>query len=235
MRPTCGLYPHALTPFVTQALNGAIAANNEVEAAHAAAVRALDAQRAAGEAKLKPLERTHARQLRKIERFKTEQAAANDVGQRLRRLSTELSQARNVLECASEALSLQREGATPDLRAEPGWLEAEATLEARRSAAAADVKSLASEKKRAAAEMEKRTRRVVERAGSLGDAAAEALPFLAKQASIDDKLARHEAAVKARGEETAKAKEGVKEAMRELENLSLGIQAEREQQQQEEP
>ena len=204
------------------ALNAAVARNNEVEAAHAAAQRQLQATRAEGKALLAPLERRHARQLKKIERFKAEQAAAQREAERLRRLSTDLHAAREVLGLANEALDLQRLYDPCDRDA--GWDEAEAKLKERKAEAEAQVSSLARQRRRCAAETEKRTRRVVEQSAAIGDVAADAMPLLAKQASVELAESTLEASVKARSEATAKAKADVKEAMTDLERISLDIQ-----------
>lgn len=205
-------------------LNSAIEQNNDVERAHTEAIKLLNEQKAAGEARLKPLEKAHARQLRKIEKFRTAQHAANDVAKRLRRLSTELRSAREVLECSVEALELQRSTATPELRADAGWREVEQEMEARRKKAEAEVGALADERKRCAYEMERRAKKVVARSAAIGDVAAEAMPFLAKQASVEVKVRQAEAEVQQRGDETAKAKTAVRKAMDDLETISLDIQ-----------
>lgn len=212
------------------ALNEAIAQNNELETAHSAAVRALEVQRLAANA-LKPIRRDHAKHLQRIEKFRAEQAAANGAATELRQADDALMLAREILQCANEALELQREGAGPAERADADWREAEATLEARRALATADVRRLVGARKRCAAELERRTRRIVERSGTLGDAVGEALVPLAQQASYERQLARAEEHVRATGSQTAKAKASVKEAMHQLETISLDIQ---QQQQQEE-
>ena len=50
------------------------------------------------------------------------------------------------------------------------------------------------------------------------------MPYLTKKASYDNKVVRAERQVRERGEETAKAKAEVKEAMGNLESISRDIQ-----------
>ena len=47
------------------------------------------------------------------------------------------------------------------------------------------MRRLAAERQRCTAELERLTKRLVERAAALGDAAAQALPYLAKRASFE--------------------------------------------------
>ena len=210
-----------------EALNEAIAQNNELEAAHSAAVRALEEQKHA--AHEQSVSKQQARQLRRVEKFREEQAAANRAATALRQAEDALSGAREILQCASEALELQRDGASSEQRKDADWKEAEAVLEARRAAAARDVRTHVAERKRCAAELERRTRRIVEKTGTLGDAVGEALVPLATQASSERQLARAEETVRATAAETAKAKASVKEAMQQLENISLDIQQQQQQ------
>jgi hypothetical protein len=127
----------------------------------------------------------------------------------------------------TEALALQREGATAEMRADATWREADATLEVRREAAAEMVNSLTAERKRCASELERRTRRIEQHARSLGDAAHQAMPVLTKRISIDGHVARADARRRSLAEETARAKASVKLAMQDLENISLDIQRQR--------
>ena len=81
-----------------EALNRAIARNNEVEAAHTAAVDQLSSEKAAGEVALASLSQKHARQMRKIERFRTQQKAANEVATKLASVSQSHAQALELLQ-----------------------------------------------------------------------------------------------------------------------------------------
>lgn len=174
-------------------LNNAIAQNNEVEAKHAAAIRKVQAQEAVAQQTLAPLSKAHRKQIRKIEQFRHEQAAAHEAAARLKRLSLEHANACEVLQCAREALALQREGkegAEVEAMREVQRLgeaegvqrwkaqlatfaEAEQMLEARRAAAEKQVKRLVAERRRCAADAEGRAKRVVEKSAVLGDVAAE--------------------------------------------------------------
>ena len=236
-------------------LNLAIAENNEVEAAHTEALRKLQAQAVAAEEKLAPLSKAHAKQVRKLEKFRAEQSAAQEAAARLKQLTTDLSNAREALELQREALELQREGkaaAEADATKETAlaaasseqeerarmqqwqadlvtFREAEDQLEARRKHAAEEVKKLEAQRRRCAADAEKRAKRVVAHSAAVGDLAAEALPYLARQASLAALRRAAEAEVKEAGAATGKAKAHVKEAMGELERISLEIAQQQEQ------
>jgi hypothetical protein len=268
-----------------ESLNMAIAHNNEVEAAHAKAVEELARKKAAGVEELAQLERRHANQLKKIEKFRADQAAAHKAAARLTQISTELSMAREVLQCANEALELQREAAEDaqrqraataaatskvdpetaawsrsvthhifgsssgsgkasssasakveemDGRAKSdAFIEAERVLEERQSDASARVRALERQRRKCARGMEKLARRVIESSAALGDLASAALPYLAKQANIENRLGIAEASVRARGEETAQAKAEVRTAMGDLERISNDIMAQQRQQEEE--
>ena len=213
-------------------LNVAIAQNNRVEAAQTEAIRALEAQKAAGEQSptMKSLEKKHQKQIRKIERFQADQAAASKAAERLRQLPSEIASAEEVLACANEALELQKESGAKRA-ADAGFKEAytnlkevEAVLEARCTEAANTVSVLTAERKMLTEDLERTTQRILQRAGSLADATEEALPYLTKKSSYENKVVRAERQVRERGEETAKAKAEVKEAMGNLESISRDIQ-----------
>ena len=208
-----------------ESLNTAIGKNNEIEAAHTEAVRKLEEQKVVGQQHLQILEKNHARQLRKLEKFRQEQEAANEVATTLRGLTRDLSTVRTRFECAVEALELQRNSATDELRQDAGWREVEAEMESRRKKAEVEMNQLKEERRRCAVEMERRAKKVVERSAAIADVAQDAMPFLAKQASVAFRVKNAEAAVQERGEETAKAKADVKKAMNDLETISLDIAA----------
>lgn len=231
-----------------ESLNAAIERNNQIEADHAAQLRRAQAELEKAKGKLEPLSKAHAKQIRKLERFREEQRAAHAAAARLNQLSVELSAAKEVLECASEALALQREqrkerdalAKSQTVSIEDGdekeqtkrreeeeaatFREAEAQLEGRRTAAATEVRKLASERRRCAADAERRAKRVVAKSAAVGALAAEALPYLARQASLEEQQRHAIAAEREAGMATGRAKQQVKEAMDHLEHLSLEIQ-----------
>lgn len=137
-------------------LNAAIAKNNEVEAQFTEAQRRLQDQREQGQMSLATLEKKHSQHLRKIERFRADQAAAQAAEITLRQVEAELEEAGAILELATETLAVQHEHLTPEERATlrtncPSWGEAEAALEERRAAAAQTVHRLKGERRRHAA------------------------------------------------------------------------------------
>ena len=212
-------------------LNSAIAKNNEVEAKFAEVQRELQNQREAGQASLATLEKKHRRHLRQIERFRAEQQAAQQAEQALRKVVDELSAALETECLAAEAIALHEDGLSKEeldgLRAPwgpEGWREADAALEERRAAASHEVRRLEAERRRCAADAEKRARRLVARSAAVGDAASAASPFLVRQASQQFREATLEASLRQRSAETAKAKAKVKQAMGTLERISLEIQ-----------
>ena len=93
----------------------------------------------------------------------------------------------------------------------------------RQAAATQNVRRLEAERRRCAAVAEKRARRLVERSAAVGDVASRALPFLARKASQEFKEASLEKSVRERSEDSARAKASVKQAMNELERISLEI------------
>ena len=211
-----------------EALNRAIAHNNKVESAYSTVQRQYEEQQRAGQEVLAKLERRHARQLRKIEQFRKQQSEAREAECQLRRVAADLETAREVLGCSTEALECLKCDAVSDgpKRAperDAGWLEAEATLLRRRQVAADDVRRLEAERRRCMSAVEHRTRRLIAKSAALGELAEEALPFLARQSSLEYRQANLEASVRERGEETAQAKEAVKAAMGNLEQISLDI------------
>lgn len=213
-----------------ESLNAAIATNNEVEAQHAAKQRELERFRQEGVEKLGLLEQQHRRHLAKLKNFSTAQKAAQQAAARLRRLSTEAAAAREVLQCADEALDLQREAAASMQHGcadvdERSFHEAEIALCDRRTDAERQVKQLAAERRRCASEAERRARKVIALSAELGDAAEAALPYLARQASLEFKERSLEASVRDGEEAAARAKGRVKEAMGDLERISLDIMA----------
>ena len=228
-----------------ESLNQAIERNNQIEAAHSAQLRQVQARLESSKEKLAPLSKAHAKQIRKLELFRQEQAGAQEASERLRRLSLELSTAKEVLQCASEALALQRAmreereaAAIADTaKAVDGctwrewqiesttFREAEAELERRRAAAACEVRTLASRQQRCAREAERRTKRVLGKSAALGEIAAGALPYLARQASMEEHERQALAVEREAGAAAGEAKAAVKQAMTHLEQLSLHIQA----------
>ncbi len=209
-------------------LNKAIAQNNEVEAAYSETQRKLQQQREAGQASLAALEKKHGRHLRKLDRYRSEQSAAQAAELALREVSAKLEKARAVLELATEALTLQRDGATAQQLAErragnDDWREVESALQERRADAERAVRRLTRERRVAAAEAERRAKRLLDKAAALGEVASAALPYLARQASVEFEEASLQRSLRERGEDAARAKACVKQAMGDLERISLEI------------
>ena len=217
-------------------LNKAIAQNNEVELAYLETQRKLQQQRKDAQASLALLEKKHSRDLRKLERYRSEQAAAQAAALALREVSAQLETALSELEAATETLALQRDGLTMELgpsgwqaNAEQlaaqsdEWRVVEAALQKRCADAERAVQRLTREHCVAAAEDEKRAKRVLDMALALGEVLSAALPYLDEQASVEFEEASLERSLRERGEETARAKATVKRAMSDLERISLEI------------
>ena len=217
-------------------LNKAIAQNNEVELAYSETQRKLQQQRKDAQASLALLEKKHSRDLRKLERYRSEQAAAQAAALALREVSAQLETALSELEAATETLALQRDGLTMELgpsgwqaNAEQlaaqsdEWRVVEAALQKRCADAERAVQRLTREHCVAAAEDEKRAKRVLDMALALGEVLSAALPYLDEQASVEFEEASLERSLRERGEETARAKATVKRAMSDLERISLEI------------
>ena len=210
-------------------LNAAIERNNRIEAANTAELHKVQAQLQEAKGKLEPLSKAHAKQIRLLERFRLEQREAHAAAARLKQLSLDLSTAKEVLECANEALALQRaqrgeREAEATSEIEEAFREAEKQLEGRRAKASSEVRRLANERRRCAADAERRAKRVVAKSAAVGELAAEALPYLARQASVEEQQRHALAAEREAGMATGKAKQQVKDAMSHLEHLSLEIQ-----------
>ena len=209
-----------------EALNCAIARNNEVEMACGEVQRQLTAQREAGEAKLAILEQRHKRQLRKIDEFREEQRKAREAEGRLHSVSAAARAAREVLECVREALSALQDVPNDD----QGRCEAQRVLEQRQRAAEAELGRLELQRRRATCDAERCVRRVMKRAAAVSDAAEAALPFLTRLASHEHKQHALQASLREKGEATMQAKALVKEAMGDLERISLDIMKQQQQQ-----
>ena len=210
------------------ALNAAIARNNEVEAAHAEAALKLQLERKEGEVSLAILENKHAAAIRKLRRFRTEQAKALAAAQSLRDCESDLVQAKSLLECASEALDLLHERVcsgddSMQWDDHSGWRESAVALEERKAAATQSVRQLEEARRRCAAEAARHTRRLLACSAQVGEQASAALPYLARQASMEHAEAVLGRELSERSQETAKAKASVRAAMGELERISLDI------------
>jgi len=211
-------------------LNAAIERNNRIEAANTAELHKVQAQLQEAKGKLEPLSKAHAKQIRKLERFRLEQREAHAAAARLKQLSLDLLTAKEVLECANEALALLQRAQRGEREAEAtseieeAFREAEKQLEGRRAKASSEVRRLANERRRCAADAERRAKRVVAKSAAVGELAAEALPYLARQASVEEQQRHALATEREAGMATGKAKQQVKDAMSHLEHLSLEIQ-----------
>ncbi len=212
------------------ALNEAIAANNEAESLAAAAQRTLEKQREVQAQQLAPLERRHAKNLAKLTAFEEAKASAHTVAARLRRLSCELGQAREMLALAEEALEDQRSGLPGAERAKSVYLESERYLETRRAEAANEARRLSLERRHCASEMERQTRRVIKRSAGLSKVAASALPYLMREEEAKAQECTLKAEVASHSREVEAAKAGVRLAMERLEQISLDIQQQQQEQ-----
>ena len=210
------------------ALNEAIASNNEVEAAYASARRSWEETQSAEEGELGELQKKYRRQLRRLSAFDHAKREARRAGDELQRTSEALTMAEGQLELAQEALQLQNPARQSGGEAEAAWREATALLEARRAEAHAKVRTLRADRRYWTKNLDRLTKHVLREARDLGSVAeGGAGDALAKEHRLRVRKREQEEELRRRGLETQAAKGAVRDAMRQLEAISLEIQQER--------
>ena len=210
------------------ALNEAIASNNEVEAAYASARRSWEETQSAEEGELGELQKKYRRQLRRLSAFDHAKREARRAGDELQRTSEALAMAEGQLELAQEALQLQNPARQSGGEAEAAWREATALLEARRAEAHAKVRTLRADRRYWTKNLDRLTKHVLREARDLGSVAeGGAGDALAKEHRLRVRKREQEEELRRRGLETQAAKGAVRDAMRQLEAISLEIQQER--------
>ena len=210
------------------ALNEAIASNNEVEAAYASARRSWEETQSAEEGELGELQKKYRRQLRRLSAFDHAKREARRAGDELQRTSEALAMAEGQLELAQEALQLQNPARQSGGEAEAAWREATALLESRRAEAHAKVRTLRADRRYWTKNLDRLTKHVLREARDLGSVAeGGAGDALAKEHRLRVRKREQEEELRRRGLETQAAKGAVRDAMRQLEAISLEIQQER--------
>jgi len=210
------------------ALNEAIASNNEVEAAYASARRSWEATQSAEEGELGELQKKYRRQLRRLSAFDHAKREARRAGDELQRTSEALAMAEGQLELAQEALQLQNPARQSGGEAEAAWRVATALLEARRAEAHAKVRTLRADRRYWTKNLDRLTKHVLREARDLGSVAeGGAGDALAKEHRLRVRKREQEEELRRRGHETQAAKGAVRDAMRQLEAISIEIQQER--------
>ena len=210
------------------ALNEAIASNNEVEAAYASARRSWEETQSAEEGELGELQKKYRRQLRRLSAFDHAKREARRAGDELQRTSEALAMAEGQLELAQEALQLQNPARQSGGEAEAAWREATALLETRRAEAHAKVRTLRADRRYWTKNLDRLTKHVLREARDLGSVAeGGAGDALAKEHRLRVRKREQEEELRRRGLETQAAKGAVRDAMRQLEAISLEIQQER--------
>lgn len=210
------------------ALNEAIASNNEVEAAYASARRSWEETQSAEEGELGELQKKYRRQLRRLSAFDHAKREARRAGDELQRTSEALAMAEGQLELAQEALQLQNPARQSGGEAEAAWREATALLEARRAEAHAKVRTLRADRRYWTKNLDRLTKHVLREARDLGSVAeGGAGDALAAEHRLRVRKREQEEELRRRGLETQAAKGAVRDAMRQLEAISLEIQQER--------
>ena len=132
------------------------------------------------------------------------------------------------LELAQEALQLQNPARQSGGEAEAAWREATALLEARRAEAHAKVRTLRADRRYWTKNLDRLTKHVLREARDLGSVAeGGAGDALAAVHRLRVRKREQEEELRRRGLETQAAKGAVRDAMRQLEAISLEIQQER--------
>lgn len=206
-------------------LNEAIASNNEVEAAFNAAQRDLAAQKTAHASELDDLQKRCKRQLRRLASFERAKRDARSAADELERASAQLAEAVENEEVAREGVAELREARKAEgaARDDAVWNETEGRLQRRHAQLLADVKKHRADQRYYASLVEKCTRGVLRRAAALGDVANGAMPFLAAERELAEVEREQEAALLDKQQRAQQAKADVKQAMSELERISLEI------------